>query len=193
MDAEAPELAVPLSPEQQARLGALFKHYYDRLCAYACRWGTRRLPDAEDAVQDAFVLLSLHPVLDVPGDHRPLGYLHLTIRGRMMNGARNLATDRRQHTLHRDDIQAALGPIPCPTPLDQLVSAEWYTRLDAAIETLPPRSQQIVRLRLAGYSYLEIAEELGITTGTINTLVVRAYQALRKALVADGPLLEGDA
>src|ERR1035437_3579838 len=155
-------LSEPTPPDPHGRLPRLFDQHYEALCAYALHWGTGVLADAEDAVQDAFALLSDdHVVLTVPDDRRPLAYLYTVVRGRMMNGARDLALDRRHRALHRDDMQAALGPIPFPTPIALLESAEWQQRWQAALAELPPRSREIIALRLAGFSYAEIAEQLG--------------------------------
>ncbi|HXC24830.1 MAG TPA: sigma-70 family RNA polymerase sigma factor [Gemmatimonadaceae bacterium] len=177
----------------QARLARLFDQHYDALCGYALRWGTRHLEDAEDVVQDAFTLLSAdHPVLTAPDDRRPLAYLYTVVRGRMMNGARDLALTRRHTERHWADMQAALGPIPFPTPSALLESKEWQAWWEEALSQLPPRSREIIELRLAGFSYVEIAEQLGITPGTVNTLVVRAYRQLRDYLHGHGPPPEWD-
>lgn len=61
--------------------------------------------------------------------------------------------------------------------------------LNRAIDTLPPKMRQVMRLRLDELSYREIAAELGIAVGTVGTHLHNARSRLR-VLLRDG---HGDA
>lgn len=45
-----------------------------------------------------------------------------------------------------------------------------YKRLEAEISQLPPRTQEVIRLQIAGYRSAEIAEFLGVGRETVKTL-----------------------
>lgn len=45
-------------------------------------------------------------------------------------------------------------------------------------ETLAPREQQVLELLVKGYSYKDVAKELGISTSTVGTYVQRIYDKL---------------
>jgi RNA polymerase sigma factor (sigma-70 family) len=91
--------------------------------------------------------------------------------------ARNLALDylraRRVHarTIIDDaplsDIHNVVGP---DTSLEDAAHANRLLEsLSASLETLSPRQQKIFNLsRLHGASYLEIAEQLGVSTSTVQ-------------------------
>lgn len=54
--------------------------------------------------------------------------------------------------------------------------------------SLSPREQQVIELLVKGYSYKEVAGQLGISTGTVGTYVTRIYEKLhvtsRREIVA---------
>jgi RNA polymerase sigma-70 factor (ECF subfamily) len=51
-----------------------------------------------------------------------------------------------------------------------------------ALRQLEEPFQQTIRLWLTGYSYNEIAAEMGVSTNTVGTRIHRAKQDLRKLL-----------
>lgn len=56
------------------------------------------------------------------------------------------------------------------------------SRITEALEQLDEPFQETIRLWLAGFSYTEIAAELGIKTNTVGTRIHRAKQDLQKLL-----------
>ncbi|WP_052180819.1 RNA polymerase sigma-70 factor [Alistipes sp. ZOR0009] len=57
------------------------------------------------------------------------------------------------------------------------------TRLQAAIESLPPQCRRIFTLIcVEGLSYAEVAEELGLSVNTIKVQMSKAYRLLRESL-----------
>ena len=61
-------------------------------------------------------------------------------------------------------------------------------RLHAALERLPPRAREILRLHFAdGMTHPEIATRLGVTRKIVKRDTARAYAVLRTTLYTDQP------
>lgn len=70
-----------------------------------------------------------------------------------------------------DAVMARVDRIPAqdPSPLARLVRKEERSQLVAAIESLPPKQREVVRLRMIeGLSYAEIAEKMEVSEGTVK-------------------------
>lgn len=127
---------------------------------------------AQDAVQEAFLR---YFVIRSAGEeiHAPKAWLIRVVRNHLLDelkaggsrrevGLRELANspDPRQY------------PDPLPAPLDSL----WLT-----IESLlSPRELECLRLRAEGLQYAEIANVLGLRSGTVGALLARAHKKIRK-------------
>ncbi|NVE00167.1 RNA polymerase sigma factor [Massilia sp. BJB1822] len=62
--------------------------------------------------------------------------------------------------------------------------------LQAALEELPPRCQEVVRLRkIEGMSQREVAEQLGIQEDTVEKQIAKGMRALADALLLKGVAL----
>ena len=71
-----------------------------------------------------------------------------------------------------------------PTPEALASAGEDRERLAQDLESLPPRSRELIVLReLEGYSYKEIAAILSIPMGTVMSSLSRARRQLQLALV----------
>lgn len=66
--------------------------------------------------------------------------------------------------------------------LKEVTQRETIRILYAAIEKLPPRTRQIIRLNLEGKSNAEVAQILRISLNTVKDLKKTAYTALRDLL-----------
>ncbi|MCU0425583.1 MAG: sigma-70 family RNA polymerase sigma factor [Candidatus Kapabacteria bacterium] len=70
-----------------------------------------------------------------------------------------------------------------PLPDASTHAAFQQTHFENALKTLSPQQRTVVVLRFVQeYSLEEIAEELGVSVGTVKTLVFRAVRSLREAL-----------
>jgi RNA polymerase sigma factor (sigma-70 family) len=58
------------------------------------------------------------------------------------------------------------------------------------LRLLSPREQEVLLLRLEAMKYREIADRLGISMNSVNTLLARALQKLHKAVTAKQPMKE---
>lgn len=59
---------------------------------------------------------------------------------------------------------------------------EMYQRLEKEINSLPPRTAQIIRLQLAGFKEQEIAEQLEIGKETVRTLKKLGNKKLKESM-----------
>lgn len=64
-------------------------------------------------------------------------------------------------------------------PEAQLLEEERVTSLARAVERLPPSLADVFSLRSSGLSYAEIADELGVPTGTVKSRMNTLVQKLR--------------
>jgi RNA polymerase sigma-70 factor (ECF subfamily) len=154
--------------------GELVRRY--QRSAYAVALSvTGRHEDAEDAAQESF-MVALARLEECRNPDRFGGWLMTIVRNR----SRNLV--RRESLRHADPIpESASGGAPTPDRATERVELREHLR--EAIATLPEVQQDIVLLHdLEGWKHREIAERLGIPSGTVRSHLHFARKALRAAL-----------
>lgn len=145
-------------------------------------YAQRLLHDAErarDVVQDTFLRLCRQKRGDVESHLAP--WLYKVCRNRAMDVLRK---ERRMTPLTDPlaDHQAAAEPSPA-AKVETDDAAAHALRL---IETLPPRQQEVLRLKFqSGLSYRQIAEVAGISVGNVGFLIHTALKALRHQLAPE--------
>ena len=127
----------------------------------------------EEIVQDAFVAVFSRP--DRPHDEQPLAAY---LRSAVLNGARSAL--RRRRTASR------FAPGPVVDAESAETGAVGAARDDAvlrALRSLPDRQRDVLALRYWGdLSEGEIADALGIASGTVKTHAKRGLAALAEKL-----------
>ena len=153
----------------------LFREYFSSMYVFACRY----LIDpelAKDAVHDVFTLLWESPAqLDHLSNEK--GYLYTLVRNHCLDilrkqMSRNKYTNFINITEKESDDYLEM----------ETVREETYRLLEQAINKLPERSREIIRLKLSGLKNQEIAEKLDLSINTINTLKSNSYKILRNIL-----------
>ena len=131
--------------------------------------------DAEDAAQEAFVAaLERLEECRKPESFRAW---FLTI---VRNRARNIV--RRERVRAGERLPAGL-PDEGGDPLRSAERGELRARLVEALERIPPVEREIVLLHdLEGWKHREIAEALGLPSGTVRSHLHRARKKLRAIL-----------
>jgi RNA polymerase sigma-70 factor (ECF subfamily) len=171
------DAADQLSDEELAALAVVdrqaFAPLYLRHADAVFRFAFRRLgnrPNAEDATSRTFerALTALD------------SFRGGSFRAWLFTIARNTVIDQ-QRAAHADQsLDAARDTVDgTPGPEETAMSAgegRWIRRL---LVELPERQRQVVELRLAGLSDVEIAHVLGRSHGSIRTVQYRALQRLR--------------
>jgi len=154
--------------------GALVDRYMRAAYAVALSV-TGRHEDAEDAAQEAF-MVALERIEECRSPDRFAGWLMTIVRNR----ARNLV---RREVLRGTDAVPDGAPAKGPTPERVVEQIELEERLSKALQDLSDVQREIVLLHdLEGWKHREIAERLGIPSGTVRSHLHFARKALQKDL-----------
>ena len=173
---------------QRARRGderafGLLVQKYGR-AAYAVAYSvTGRHEDAEDAAQESF-LVALERLEECRSPERFAGWLMTIVRNR----SRNLV---RRESLRETDQVPVSASANSPTPDRETERMELQEVLREALEVLPEVQREIVLLHdLEGWKHREIADRLGLPSGTVRSHLHFARKALREALGAHAAIEE---
>ena len=165
-----------LDSQDQVRFEQLVLPHLDAAFNLA-RWLLRSRADAEDVAQEAM----LHSYKFFPSFHGG------DARAWLLQIVRNtcyswLEKNSREGNMTEFDEEFH-GPAS-PTPEDAAIASQDRARLTRALESLSPRSREVLVLReLEGCSYKEIAAITSIPIGTVMSSLSRARRQLLSALV----------
>ncbi len=117
--------------------------------------------EAEDIVQDVFVRVWLQrKELEFGGG---IGnFLYLTTR--------YYAYNRLRAAKSLGSYLAGIKDGTIPDPLDSMIEHEVVRVLHETIESLPPRTAEVMKLTLGGLKQEEIGVEMGISLASVKTL-----------------------
>ncbi len=165
------EICALLKERKIGGMELLFKEYYKPLVVWSATFlnDTQR---AEDVVQDFFVKLWEKSLADK--------LLPDTLKSYLFTSVRNLSLNQIDKI---DPLTRASDVAFHESPWEEYDSFEdeVFRRVEAEIEKLPPRTREIIRcVYLKGMKYKEVAEELGISVATVNSLLVKALKILRQ-------------
>ena len=161
----------------------LYRLHHERLYRY-CLYRLGETHEAQDVVQEAFARAWVHAPR-IQGDLRFYPWLR-TIAG-------NLCTDVGRR-------RAKVQPAPSPDPgaveggQERIVESVDIALLEQAMSRLPERHRRVLELRESdGLSYEQLAERTGTSIGTVESLLWRARQGLKRqfAVVSGESVLAG--
>ena len=154
---------------------ALFDRWHTPLIRYAVR-SMASFDLAEDLVQDAF--MELYQALRAGKDiAHPKAWTLCVLRRAV---SRQLQSRDRHEQLSEFDLKRV-----CPNEgVDVLVIQE-------LLSLLSRREEEVLLLRLEAMKYREIADHLGISMNSVNTLLARALRKLQKGATAKRPISKG--
>lgn len=148
---------------------ALFRKYYAPMVLFADGMLRDRM-ESEDIVVDFFCALwNKREQLNQIGNGK--SYLFTLLRNRVIDAL------RQKQRYRREELQES---IPDISPEETLFEVELYVELDEAIETLPKKCAEVLRLKMEGYSDREISEKLGIQYETVRSHTKRGVLLIRK-------------
>lgn len=133
----------------------------------------RTRDDADDLIQEAFLRLELycrnHKVC------QPEAFLVRTVI--------NLSVDERRSARSRYVMAGRAEELalidPHPEPDEVLATQQRLQRMKRGLQTLSPRTREVFLLnRLEGYSYPQIASQLGVTESAVEKHIAKASQFL---------------
>jgi RNA polymerase sigma-70 factor (ECF subfamily) len=153
---------------------ALYDRWFTKLVAFAAR-ATESHELAEDLAQDSFMQLYLAVRAGKDIEH-PKAWTLCVLR-RAMN--RRMRERFRCDSLDEAE-QAGRLPITIPKRLA-------LSDIRSLLSTLSAREEEVLLLRLEAMKYREIAEQLGISVNSVNTLLSRALRKLQDAMSQTEP------
>lgn len=151
--------------------------HLDRL--YRAAWamcGSRE--DAEDLVQETYARV-LSKRREIATDEDALPYLLAVLRNTFVSSLRTKGRRPQQASL--EDTEGRLAAPASASPVERLAAREVY----AAISALPDDQRDVVAaVDVAGLSYDEAAESLGVPTGTVMSRLYRGRDRVAAAVAA---------
>jgi RNA polymerase sigma factor (sigma-70 family) len=167
------------SPATHAtRFDRLFASFYPELFGLVYRVLGDRM-ETEDTLQDAFLKLSDNAVLQEKPDQEVGAWLRRVgmnlAFNRLRSARRATARLERVGRLERMDSEA----IDSESPSGMVVRQEERAAVRRALAEVPERQRECLLLRHSGYSYVEIAETVGIAVGSVGVYLTRAEHAFR--------------
>ncbi len=142
----------------------------------------RVLPDraeAEDVLQDVFVLVWGKATQFDPARSHAIGWLCSIARNRAIDRLRSLPAPALRASIE----WAESIPDPGPSPATRAGTAADRARLDECIDELDPRRQALIRTAFYdGATYGELAERSGSPLGSIKSWIRRALAQLKACL-----------
>jgi len=159
----------------------IVERYQRPLLAYAGRLLHGDHAKAQDAVQETFLRLCKEDAGQLQS--RVAAWLFTVCRSRVIDMQRSPGYSNKGHAMNSIDQV----PIADPTPdaSRQAEDKEQTSRLAELVNSLTPRQQEVIRLRLqADLSYREIAEVTGMTVSNVGFHLHAAVRSLRDAMNA---------
>ncbi len=130
--------------------------------------------EAEEIAQSAFVR-ALERIEQCKGERQFGGWVQIIARHMCVDAlrarSRVVPTERPLSENHSDGAE----------PDDPLLDRERTMQVRRALDSLPPRQRQAVEARAEGTGPSEIADDLGLTVGAVDSLILRGRRRLAVA------------
>lgn len=162
--------------EDQQSFEKLFKLFYPKLLRF-CMHYVKHKESAEEIVSDVFVNVwtkrkSLSHIRNIET------YLFVSVKNASLNHIRQVGTHRPAY-LEEEYAE----PVTTDDPEKELEKRELISKMDEAINALPPQCRIIFSLiKEDGLKYKQVAEILNLSPRTIETQLVRAMKKLDNLL-----------
>lgn len=174
---EARRLMAAIADHQDRdAFGVLFDYFAPRLKSFALKRGCDER-EAEEIAQETMITLWRKAGSYQPDRAQVSTWLFRIARNRHIDLTRRAG----RRVLDEDD--PSLRPEAEPQPDDYLASREREDAVRAALNTLPQRQLELLRLAFFdGLTHAEIAERTRTPMGTVKSRMRLAYQKLRAVL-----------
>jgi RNA polymerase sigma-70 factor, ECF subfamily len=165
---------------QEDALRELVRQYHDRVYRFGVQVCRDRF-DADDAVQQAFIILARRP--DVKASGAALPWLMAVVRNACLGMMRIMKGQTRIPLSHAPEALDVLDE--ALTPEASLERFRLVSEVHEAISALEPMSREIILLRdIEGLSGEEAAQQLGITMAAMKSRLLRARIETRDFILA---------
>lgn len=166
--------------ESTAQFQKVFEAHYISLCLFAEKYVVDSNL-AADIVQDSFLSLWEHRK-EFFYIYQIKSFLYITIKNKALNEIK-----------HQKVVDSYYAKIIEKSKdwffRDNVIEQETYRILCSAIEKLPRRAKQVMKLTLKGYTNKEMAEEIHVSSETIHSVKKSAYKKLRGLISKDAIIL----
>ena len=163
---------------------AAFREHYPRIVALLARVTGDR-SQAEEIAADVFCKVSQrgHAAL---GGEDPAPWLYRVATNAGLDALRSTTRRRRrEEAAGVESVRVASRA----SALDEVLREERCARVREVLGGLKPRDAQLLLLRAEGLAYRELAEALGLQSGSVGTLLARAeaeFERRFRARYGDG-------
>ncbi|MEO1270334.1 MAG: sigma-70 family RNA polymerase sigma factor [Myxococcota bacterium] len=167
-------------PQGRAQwMRTVLERYERPLVHYATRLMSGDTERAREVVQETFLRLWKADTDAIEGHLAQ--WLYTVCRNRAIDVHRR---EEKMHPLPPDHAEAQ--PSPAPTPSDQVERRQSLSRALAALEQLPKKQQEVIRLKFqGGLSYKEISAVTGHSVSYVGVLIHTGMKDLRHRLAED--------
>lgn len=179
MSSQKPQLALVSGGKNSRQVEALYRQYQQSLLNYLANILPAGQQDAQEILQETYIRLLRHDDLD---------RLHENPRAYIFTIATNLVRDQlRKRRSRKEDAHTDIDDCELASPdLCPPRSASWQqsmAQLKSALLRLKPLTRQIFVLsRFEELTYPEIAEQLQLSSRTVERHMSHASQYLHEAL-----------
>lgn len=171
-----------LAEDSQLALEELFNYYYPQLYNFSKAF-LKSDDGIDDILQEVFLKI---------WRNRKKIRSNNTFKSYIFTIAQNLLLNELRSRLNDKKMKDKLGKLVVAEEylsFQQLEYKELERKIDQAVESLPEKQKEIfLKSRLDGLSYKEIAEELGVTTKTIEYHISQAIRLIKNQLNHNGEL-----
>jgi len=155
---------------------SLFDKLYTSLCLFANKY-LENLEVSKDIVQDVFIKI-WEDKIEFQNENNIKSYLYTSVKNKCLDYLKSKRYRSTDHLSTGEIEQLETEPFF----LREVVILETSSIIENAINTLPTRCAQIIRLSIKEFSNADIADELGISINTVKAQKKIAYKRLKPLL-----------
>ncbi|MDC6367646.1 MULTISPECIES: RNA polymerase sigma-70 factor [Flavobacteriaceae] len=154
----------------------LFQKLYTSLCLFSNKY-VENLEVSKDLVQEVFIKV-WEDKIEFQNENTIKAYLYTAVRNKSLDYLKS----KRYRSTQSLPIQEIEKLETEPFFLREVLILETSNILEEAINTLPNRCAEIIRMSIRSFTNMEIAKELGVSINTIKAQKKIAYKRLKPLL-----------
>ena len=158
---------------------SIFDKYFPSLCVFANRFVNDE-DISKDMVQEVFMKV-WNSATKFESEKSLKVYLYLATKNTCFDYIKKEKRKNQGGDFNTDQLGDDVFLNDDSVILD-IIREETYRQLEDAIELLPNKAREVVRLNLKSLTNLEIADELNISINTVKTHKLNAFKKLRELL-----------
>ncbi len=155
---------------------SLFDKLYTSLCLFANSY-LKNLEVSKDIVQEVFIKI-WEDKIEFQNENTIKSYLYTAVKNKSLDYLKSKYVKTTEHFSISEMEKLETEPFF----LREVVILETSSIIENAINTLPNKCAQIIKLSIKDFTNAEIAEELGISVNTVKTQKKIGYKRLKPLL-----------